>query len=59
MAGQRKRVMMVVEVSEDEHYMLKVMSLVKGCTIRDIVRERFLEPLKEEARGMHLPEVRV
>ncbi len=59
MRGQKKRMMLVVEVSEGEHYMLKVMALAKGCSIKDIVRERFLEPIKEEARGIRLPPVKV
>ena len=57
--SRKKRMMLVVEVSEGEHYMLKLMALAKGCSIRDIVRERFLEPLKEEARAVRLPAVRV
>jgi len=59
MTEQKKRTMMVVEITAEEHYMLKVMSMVKGCTIKDIVQERFLEPLKVEARGMRVPEVNV
>ena len=59
MKERKKRIMLVVEISEAEHYMLKVMTMVKGCSIKNFVRDRFLEPLKDEARGMKVPEVRV